>query len=63
MMIEVIAGRNYVPARGQRIPMPGNQPDWPLDGRPVDPLNLYELRMVRDGDLVLKTETGKGAAK
>lgn len=58
---EVIAGRDYVPARGQRIPMPGSQPDWPLDGRPVNPLETYELRMVWDGDLILKPETAPAA--
>lgn len=54
----------YVPARGQRIVMPGNQPDWPADGQPIDPLSAYHRRMVRDGDLVLKPAvTDKPAPK
>lgn len=44
----------YVPARGQRIPMPGNQPDWPQHGQPIDELSALHRRMVADGDLVLK---------
>jgi hypothetical protein len=61
MAAEVIPGRDYVPARGQRIVMPGNQPDWPEDGKPVDPIDAYQLRMVRDGDLVLKPEAEPAA--
>jgi hypothetical protein len=46
----------YVPARGQRIPMPGNQADWPQDGQPVNPIDAYQARLVLDGDLVVKPE-------
>jgi hypothetical protein len=46
----------YVPARGQRIPMPGNQADWPQDGQPVNPIDGYQARLVRDGDLVVKPD-------
>lgn len=54
----------YVPARGQRIPMPGNQPDWPLDGRPINPIDPYQRRLVLDGDLIVKTDDpAKPAAK
>lgn len=56
----------YVPARGQRIPMPGAQPDWPADGQPIDPLSAYHRRLVADGDLVRKEPTkaaGKGDRK
>jgi hypothetical protein len=49
----------YVPARGKRIPMPGNQPDWPQDGQAIDPLSTLHRRMVLDGDLVLKTPDPK----
>jgi hypothetical protein len=52
-MTEPIAGRLYVPSHGQRIVMPRQQPDWPLTGQAVDPLNPYHRRMVADGDLVL----------
>jgi hypothetical protein len=45
-----------VPARGQRIPMPGNQADWPQDGQPVNPIDGYQARLVRDGDLVVKPD-------
>lgn len=62
-MTEVIPGALYVPAHGQRIIMPANQPDWPLDGKPVDPIDAYQVRMVRDGDLVLKPEPPKGDKK
>lgn len=42
----------YVPAvKGKRIPMPGNQPDWPEDGRPVNFASPYEARLVADGTL------------
>ncbi|MDB5582830.1 MAG: hypothetical protein JWR80_8006 [Bradyrhizobium sp.] len=51
-----IAGRDYVPARGQRIPMPDRRPDWPLDGQPVDVIDAYQVRLVRDGDLILKPD-------
>ena len=60
----------YVPARpGQRIAMPGNQPDWPVDGQPINELDALHRRMVRDGDLVEKreiqpeTQGGKGGSK
>lgn len=43
----------YRPKKGLRVPMPGNQPDWPQDGRPIDPLSAYEKRLVESGDLVL----------
>lgn len=42
----------YRPKRGLRVPMPGNQPDWPQEGRPLDPLSAYEARLVESGDLV-----------
>lgn len=62
----------YVPAPGRRIQMPGNRPDWPVDGQAIDPLDNYQRRLVADGDLILKTKaagprqaeqrrTGKGA--
>jgi hypothetical protein len=44
----------FVPSHGQRIPMPDNQPDWPLEGQPVHPIDPYQHRLVLDGDLVLK---------
>ena len=44
----------YVPSTGQRIPMPGRMPDWPLEGQPVNPLDAYQARLVRDGDLIEK---------
>jgi hypothetical protein len=44
----------FVPSAGQRIPMPGNVPDWPLEGQPVNLIDLYQQRLVRDGDLVPK---------
>lgn len=53
----------YVPADGKRIVMPGNQPDWPIDGQPINPVDLHQVRMVRDGDLVVKTDTAKHAGK
>lgn len=55
----------YVASQGQRIVMPGNQPDWPADGQPINPLDAYHLRMVRDGDLVIKPKkpAGKGDQK
>lgn len=55
----------YIPSRGQRIPMPGNQPDWPLEGQPIDPLDRYQRRLVRDKDLILKpvVELPKGDKK
>ena len=53
----------YVPRDGMRIPMPGNAGDWPLDGRPINQLSAYELRMKLDGDLVLKPETSAPAPK
>ncbi|WFS01595.1 hypothetical protein [Rhizobium tumorigenes] len=43
----------YKPAPGKRIPMPGNQADWPEEGRALDPLSGYENRLVADGDLKL----------
>jgi hypothetical protein len=52
----------YVPARGQRIPMPGNQPDWPLDGQPINPIDLYHRRLVKDGDLIIKSGKAKKSA-
>lgn len=58
----------YVPASGRRIQMPGNRPDWPDEGQPIDPLDNYQRRLVADHDLVVKPEpatkrsrTGKGA--
>jgi hypothetical protein len=48
----------YVPAAGRRIPMPGNRGDWPADGRPVNRQSVYELRLVKDGDLVPAKSTG-----
>jgi hypothetical protein len=42
----------YVPAPGKRIPLPGNRADWPKEGRPLNPLSVYERRLVKDGDLV-----------
>ena len=53
----------YVPADGKRVVMPGNQPDWPIDGQPINPVDLHQVRMVRDGDLVEKKPSGKGDAK
>jgi hypothetical protein len=45
----------FVPTvKGTRIPMPGNQPDWPADGRPVNFASPYEARLVADGTLKLK---------
>lgn len=45
----------YVPAvKGTHIPMPGNQPAWPADGRPVNFASPYEARLVADGTLKLK---------
>ena len=44
----------FVPSNGQRIPMPGNAPDWPLDGQPVNTIDAYQARLVRDGDLIEK---------
>ena len=49
----------FVPSNGQRIPMPGNAPDWPLDGQPVNTIDAYQARLVRDGDLTEKP-AGKG---
>lgn len=47
----------YVPAvKGRRIPMPGNQPDWPEDGRPVNFASPYEARLVADKTLKVKPE-------
>lgn len=55
----------YVPAvKGMRIPMPGRQPDWPADGRPVDTTSPYENRLVLDGTIVPekpKTKTKNAA--
>jgi hypothetical protein len=59
-MTDIIAGRAYVPARGQRVVMPGNQMDWPQDGQPVDITDIYQVRMVRDGDLILKPDAPAG---
>lgn len=42
----------YKPAKGKRIPMPGNQGDWPDEGRAINPLSGWENRLVADGDLV-----------
>jgi hypothetical protein len=42
----------YKPRDGLRIPMPGNQPDWPVDGRSVNLASSYEARLVKDGDLI-----------
>jgi hypothetical protein len=54
----------YKPAPGKRIAMPGFQPDWPDDGRRINPLSAYELRLVADGDLVLvEDETMRSADK
>ena len=53
----------YVPAhKGERITMPGNMPDWPEDGRPVNFMIPYEARLVRDGTLVKKKAAGKGGS-
>ena len=44
---------SYKPAvSGKRIPMPGNQADWPEEGRPINPLSGWENRLVADGDLI-----------
>lgn len=52
----------YKPAPGKRIPMPGLQPDWPADGRRINPLSAYELRLVADGDLIqVDEETTRSA--
>ncbi|MBB2841462.1 UNVERIFIED_ORG: hypothetical protein GGE64_005245 [Rhizobium etli] len=54
----------YVPAhKGVRIPMPGGQPDWPADGRPVNFTSPYEARLVSEGTLVKKKaeKTGRNA--
>ncbi|MBX5082162.1 hypothetical protein HJB56_05090 [Rhizobium lentis] len=49
----------YIPAKkGERIPMPGNMPDWPEDGRPVNFTSPYEARLVRDGTLKKKAAKG-----
>ncbi|MGO6707604.1 hypothetical protein [Rhizobium leguminosarum] len=54
----------YVPAKkGARIPMPGGQPDWPEDGRPVNFTSPFENRLVRDGTLVLAKKPAAGKAK
>lgn len=37
---------------GLRIPMPGQQGDWPADGHPVNFASPYEARLVKSGDLV-----------
>lgn len=50
----------YVPSHGQRIVMPGIQPDWPLEGRAVNRADPYQRRLVMDGDLVLKPVAGAG---
>ncbi|NLS02319.1 hypothetical protein HGP14_02905 [Rhizobium sp. P32RR-XVIII] len=42
----------YKPREGLRIPMPGRQPDWPAEGRPVNFASPYEARLVKAGDLV-----------
>ncbi|MFM2279659.1 MAG: hypothetical protein RLZZ444_1890 [Pseudomonadota bacterium] len=42
----------YVPSAGQRIIMPGNQPDWPAEGQAINPRDSYHRMLVRDGDLV-----------
>lgn len=39
--------QRYVAAPGLQLPI-----SWPDDGRPIDPMNLLHIRMVRDGDLV-----------
>ena len=44
----------YVPASGKPIPMPGNQPAWPVDGQAINPVDPMHHRMVLDGDLVIK---------
>ncbi|RAX42404.1 hypothetical protein [Rhizobium tropici] len=48
----------YVPRDGARLPVP-----WPEDGRPVDPLNNFERRLVLEGDLVLKPATPAAGTK
>lgn len=54
----------YVPSHGQRLVMPGVQPDWPVEGQPINPLDRYQHRMVLDGDLVEAPEKPvKGASK
>lgn len=51
----------YKPRDGLRIPMPGSQPDWPADGRPVNFASPYEVRLVTDGDLVKVEEQPEDA--
>lgn len=41
----------YRPVNGQRIPMPGGEPDWPQDGRPINEFNTYEARLLAEGAL------------
>lgn len=41
----------YRPVNGQRIPMPGNQPDWPQDGRPINRANPHEAMLLAEGSL------------
>ncbi|KAA3510104.1 hypothetical protein [Agrobacterium rosae] len=41
----------YRPVKGQRIPMPGNAPDWPADGRPINHSSAYEARLLAEGSL------------
>jgi hypothetical protein len=54
----------YVPAPGKRIVMPGSQADWPEEGQAINPIDPYQARLVKDGDLVLKqAEAEKPAAK
>jgi hypothetical protein len=36
---------------------------WPADGRPINPLSLLHLRMVKDGDLIEMTDTPEAPAK
>lgn len=53
----------YKPAGGKRIPMPGNQADWPQEGRAINPLSGWERRLVADGDLVLDDDQAAAGAE
>lgn len=46
----------YRPVNGQRIPMPGGEPDWPQDGRAINHFNTYEARLLAEGSLELVPE-------
>jgi hypothetical protein len=51
----------YVPAHGRRVIMPGDQPDWPADGMPVNRADPHHRRLMADGDIILKPAAQKPA--